>query len=82
MSVCGGCPYPYEAELAGEERSSNTDDYCGYGCSFEDATYRVQWAYDRLNERYEELEKEHELLKAEADIMRHKLRALGVTLDD
>lgn len=74
MSVCGDCPYPYEADIAGEERSKNTDDYCGYGCSFEDAAYRAQWAYDRLMERYEELEKEHELLKAEADIMRHKLK--------
>lgn len=76
MSICGSCPYPYEADVAGEERSKNTDDYCGYGCSFEDAAYRAQWAYDRLMERYEELEKEHELLKAEADIMRHKLKYL------
>ena len=51
MSVCGGCPYPYEAAIAGEERSSLTDDYCGMGCSFEDAADRAQWAYDRLTER-------------------------------
>lgn len=71
MSICGGCPYPYEAEIAGEECSKNTGDYCGYGCDFEDAAYRAQWAYDRLMSRYEELEKEHELLKAE---MRHQLK--------
>lgn len=71
MSVCGSCPYPYEAGIAGEERSKNTDDYCGYGCSFEDAAYRAQWAYDRLMMRYEELEKENKLLKAE---MRHNLK--------
>lgn len=81
MSVCGGCPYPYEAELSGEACDS-TGDYCGYGCSYEDAASRAQWAYDRLNERYEELEKEHELLKAEFDILKHKYKALGGKLDD
>lgn len=82
MSICGGCPYPYEAAVAGEETSSLTGDYCGMGCSFEDAADRAQWAYDRLTERYETLEKEHELLKAEYDILKHKFKALGGQLDD
>lgn len=76
MSVCGGCPYPYEAEIYGEERSSITNDYCGYGCSFEDAVSRAQWAYDRLSERYEDLEHEYEHLKAENATLKQKMRMM------
>jgi len=73
MSVCGGCPYPEEKIIAGEAKSR--EEACGnWGCTFEDAAYRAQEAYDMLMERYEELEKENELLKAENDILKHKLK--------
>lgn len=73
MSVCGGCPYPDEKIIAGEANSR--EEACGnWGCTFEDAAYRAQEAYDLLMERYEELEKENELLKAENDILKHKLK--------
>lgn len=58
MSVCGNCPYPYERSMAGIDGPE--DGVCGYGCSFEDAAYRAQWAYDQLYERYEALLKEKE----------------------
>lgn len=61
MSVCGGCPYPYEAVLAGEYETE--EEACSNGCSFEDAAYRVQEAYDLLNARYKALKKEYEQLK-------------------
>ena len=51
MSICGGCPYPREAKLAGEWDSE--DEFCSDGCSFEDAAYRISWAYDQLYARYQ-----------------------------
>ena len=62
MSVCGGCPYPYEAVLQGEYETEK--DACSGGCSFEDAAYRIQWAYDQLSDRYNIIENEYEHLKA------------------
>lgn len=53
MSVCGGCSYPYEKTISGELEEN--EDPCGFGCSFEDAAYRSQWAYDQLYERYNNL---------------------------
>ena len=35
------------------------EEACGMGCSHEDAADRVQWAYNQLRVRYEELEKKH-----------------------
>lgn len=64
MSVCGGCPYPDEKIIAGEAK--NREEACGnWGCTFEDAAYRAQEAYDMLMERYEALEHENEHLRAE-----------------
>ena len=57
MSVCGNCPYPYEAML--EDPELTEEDACGMGCSHEDAAARAQWAYNQLHARYEELEKKH-----------------------
>lgn len=63
MSVCGGCPYPQEKVIAGEAKTR--EEACGnWGCTFEDAAYRAQEAYDMLMERYEALENEYEHLKA------------------
>ena len=55
MSVCGNCPYPYEKGVS--EELEEDENPCGWGCSHEDAAYRAQWAYDQLNERYENLVK-------------------------
>lgn len=62
MSVCGGCPYPYEAVLEGKYETE--EEACSGGCSFEDVAYRVQWAYDQLSDRYSALENEYEHTKA------------------
>lgn len=56
MSICGNCPYPYERSMAGFNEPD--DEACGGGCTFEDAVYRAQWAYDQLYERYKKLLKE------------------------
>ena len=50
MSICGGCPYPFEMVLAGE--AENEEKVCEYGCTFEDAAYRISWAYDQLYDRH------------------------------
>ena len=57
MSVCGNCPYPYEAML--EDPELTEEEACGMGCSHEDAADRAQWAYYQLYARYEELEKKY-----------------------
>lgn len=58
MSICGGCPYPFEQAIAGEV--NDDDEACGFwGCSHEDAAYRAQWAYDQLMNRYKELEQKY-----------------------
>ena len=48
MSICGNCHYQMEF---GE---------CDYDCTFEDAVYKEQAAYDSLLEKYEALERRHE----------------------
>lgn len=58
MSICGNCPYPYEAMLENPELTE--EEACGMGCSYEDAADRAQWAYYQLHMRYKELEKKHE----------------------
>ena len=57
MSVCGNCPYPYEAMLENPELTE--EEACGMGCFHEDAAERAQWAYNQLQARYEELEKKY-----------------------
>ena len=57
MSVCGNCPYPYEAML--EDPELTEEDACGTWCSHQDAAARAQWAYNQLYARYEELEKKY-----------------------
>ena len=52
MSVCGNCHYCAEFEAE-----------CDYGCTYEDAIYKEQAAYDSLMKRYEELEKKHAALE-------------------
>lgn len=58
MSVCGNCPYPYEAMLENPELTTE-EEACGMGCSHEDAAERAQWAYNQLQARYKELEQRH-----------------------
>lgn len=76
MSVCGGCPYPCEKIIAGEAKTR--EDACGdWGCTFEDAAYRAQEAYDMLMERYEALEHENEHLRAENATLKHRMEDDG-----
>ena len=65
MSVCGGCPYPYEMVKSGE--ADNMEEACGGDCTHEDAAYRISWAYDQLKDRYDELLKKYNALKAEKE---------------
>lgn len=60
MSICGNCHYQMEF---GE---------CDYDCTFEDAVYKEQAAYDSLLEKYNALERRLEectsqLLKTNID---------------
>ena len=48
MSICGNCHYQMEF---GE---------CNYDCTFKDAVYKEQAAYDSLLEKYEDLERRYE----------------------
>ena len=76
MSVCGGCPYPYEKVIAGEAKTY--EEACGdWGCTFEDAAYRVQEAYDMLMKRYEALENEYEHLKAKYQELKGRMEDDG-----
>lgn len=76
MSVCGGCPYPHEKIVAGEAKTR--EEACGdWGCTFEDAVYRAQEAYDMLMERYEALENEYEHLKAKYQELKRKMENDG-----
>lgn len=76
MSVCGGCPYPDEKIIAGEAKTR--EEACGnWGCTFEDAAYRAQEAYDMLMERYEALENEYEYLKAKYQELKGRMEDDG-----
>lgn len=76
MSVCGGCPYPQEKVIAGEAKTR--EEACGnWGCTFEDAAYRAQEAYDMLMERYEALENEYEHLKAKYQELKGRMEDDG-----
>lgn len=70
MSVCGGCPYPKEMVLEGE--CETAAEACQGDCTFEDAAYRIQWAYEQLNARYQVEVQAHNELK----------QRLSVLLDD
>jgi hypothetical protein len=65
MSVCGGCPYPYEMVKSGE--ADNIEEACNGDCTHEDAAYRISWAYDQLSDRYDELLKKYNALKSEKE---------------
>lgn len=76
MSVCGGCPYPQEKVIAGEAKTR--EEACGnWGCTFEDAAYRAQEAYDMLMERYEALENDYEHLKAKYQELKERMEDDG-----
>ena len=76
MSVCGGCPYPQEKVIAGEAKTR--EEACGnWGCTFEDAAYRAQEAYDMLMERYEALENDYEHLKAKYQELKGRMEDDG-----
>lgn len=72
MSICGGCPFPYEYLLSLEDveldeedeeyRCVSEDGYCLKGCTFQDAVYAAQEAYDLLKNRYNKLEKQYKEL--------------------
>lgn len=62
MSVCGNCPFPTEAELYTEEDCG----VCSFDCTFEDAAYRAQWAYDQLFSRFIDLERKYKKLMEDA----------------
>lgn len=72
MSVCGSCPYPYEAILENPELTE--EEVCGVWCSYEDAADRAQWAYDQLYARYKELEKRYNdsLLRKQFNVKNNK----------
>ena len=65
MSVCGGCPYPYEMVKSGE--ADSIEKACNYDCTHEDAAYRISWAYDQLSDRYDELLEKYNALKNEKE---------------
>ena len=44
MSICGNCHYNW-----------HSDEECNYDCTFEDAVYREQMAYDSLRESFEDI---------------------------
>jgi hypothetical protein len=60
MSICGNCPWPYEIAMNPEEfeeysnwGSIDTDGHCNKMCSFQDAAYSAQYAYDLCLKRLE-----------------------------
>jgi hypothetical protein len=57
MSVCGNCPWPAEEGI----------DDCDGGCTFEDAAYRAQDAYDALYNRFVKLKEEYEKVMKERE---------------
>lgn len=73
MSICGGCPYPFEAVQSGEYETE--EEACSGGCDFEDAAYRMSWSYDQLYERYKNLLDEHRALE-------QKYAALQLKMED
>ena len=44
MSICGNCHYNW-----------HSDEECNYDCTFEDAVYREQMAYDDLRESFNDI---------------------------
>ena len=44
MSICGNCHYNW-----------HSDAECNYDCTFEDAVYREQMAYDSLRESFDDI---------------------------
>lgn len=44
MSICGNCHYNWHSE-----------EECNYDCTFEDAVYREQMAYDSLRESFDDI---------------------------
>lgn len=75
MSICGGCSYPFEAIQAGEYE--NEEDCCRGGCDFEDAAYRMQWAYDQLYDRYKALYDEKRILEQKYNELKIKMEDDG-----
>lgn len=51
MSICGNCHYNWYSE-----------EECDHDCTFEDAVYREQGAYDRLSEDYEALTEKYNII--------------------
>lgn len=75
MGVCGNCSYPYEKMLINP--SLTMEEVCGdWGCTHEEAVYKAQYAYDRLNDRYVALTEKYNLLKAEAEELRCKVQMM------
>ena len=68
MSICGNCPYPREME----------EEDCGWSCSHEEAAYRAQWSYDRLEERYIDLEKRYDEIVKEYLELKKKMEIKDV----
>ncbi len=75
MSVCGGCPYPYEMVKSGE--AENEEQACGGDCTHEDAAYRISWAYEQLSDRYDSLKNEYEHLKAKYQELKGRMEDDG-----
>lgn len=75
MSICGGCPYPFEMVQAGEVE--NEEDACGMGCTFEDAAYRMSWSYDQLYERYKTLYDEKRVLEQKYNELKMRMEDDG-----
>lgn len=51
MSICGNCHYNW-----------HSDEECNYDCTYQDAVYREQMAYDSLREEYDALVKRYDEL--------------------
>ena len=63
MSVCGNCPWPFEIQMNEEEfkqrmdwGSISSNGECLRMCSFQDAAYAAQEAYDLCFRRLEKMD--------------------------
>ena len=63
MSVCGDCPWPYEIQMNPEKfeeriewKSISPEGECLRMCSFQDAAYAAQEAYDLCLARLEKID--------------------------